>query len=251
MESVEKHNTLGVIRLEEAGVEEAEQTALEEPEQDDICPICRELLFQPVTSSCQPVPHTACYRCIMTWVPHTSTSAGVAHYRCPYCRSETFCSVDYYRQRTLRHKYPQSSSAKESEYLRGLQVAPFFLLFGDTPSHQHRLGCYLLCSLPSVTSAVHFQPWSRVQLGQVITRREYPYQVLVAEQKVSDMEISIQLTEGWEWDTPTAPSQTKVAGDPFYISNNKLSLWFALVPGSRISHSINSVRVKRVQERPS
>ena len=96
--------------------------------EDDLCPVCRLLLFQPVTTTCN---HTLCESCMAIWadvsvatqmqivevdeqpVPFNAVSGLEA--RCPMCRTHTSASVNAARVNELKDKYPTTHVERQAE----------------------------------------------------------------------------------------------------------------------------------------
>jgi hypothetical protein len=101
----------------------------EEIADDDLCPVCRLLLCNPVQTGCR---HTLCKSCMATWAdvsatkpltivsideqPHDDLDAVTGlEARCPMCRTQTIASLDEERIATLRSNYPIVYSEREAE----------------------------------------------------------------------------------------------------------------------------------------
>ena len=97
---------------------------------DDLCAICHELLYKPVTTTrCQ---HTMCESCMTLWaeisINQQMTVVGLddqamtlhptdIEIRCPMCRTPSTSASDERREALLRAQYPQSYA------LRGVEEA--------------------------------------------------------------------------------------------------------------------------------
>ena len=95
---------------------------------DDLCPVCQLLLYQPVTTHCN---HTLCEFCMATWadvsvtaqmqivdvdeevVPFNPVSGLEA--RCPMCRTQTTAALDHARALNLTKKYPYTYTERKDE----------------------------------------------------------------------------------------------------------------------------------------
>lgn len=102
-------------------------------DEDDNCPICQLLLYDPVcTTLCG---HALCGFCMATWasvsldaissanvpivdvddVDTGTTTRQTPETKCPMCRTLTSTSPDPSREAALRTKYPQAYTAREAE----------------------------------------------------------------------------------------------------------------------------------------
>ncbi|KAK0642422.1 hypothetical protein DIS24_g9070, partial [Lasiodiplodia hormozganensis] len=121
------------------------QTAAEtEPptiDDDDLCPICHLLLYQPVLTTCN---HALCRSCMSRWADISTTSGQMTivplsdavpppepdaaadvladEARCPMCRTPTRAVRDARREEVLRARYPRRWGEREREE-RGEGVA--------------------------------------------------------------------------------------------------------------------------------
>ncbi|KAH8664560.1 hypothetical protein BX600DRAFT_512579 [Xylariales sp. PMI_506] len=107
---------------------EPEEPEEEDVDEDDLCPICRLLLHNPVTTECN---HTLCRFCMATWasvslaapmtivdvdeepVPFDAVSDLEA--RCPMCRTMTRTSANPERAARLARSYPRTYAEREAE----------------------------------------------------------------------------------------------------------------------------------------
>ncbi|KAK3628937.1 hypothetical protein LTR22_022130 [Elasticomyces elasticus] len=100
----------------------------EDIHEDDICPVCQLLLFNPVITACK---HVLCKSCMATWAdvslstpmiivsvdeePKDFDSATGLEAKCPMCRMQTSASLDEARHAVLRSKYPHSYIERQTE----------------------------------------------------------------------------------------------------------------------------------------
>lgn len=99
----------------------------EEIDEDDICPICQNLLYNPVITRCK---HTLCESCMAHWADVSITSQmtivgledeaaillpNEIETRCPMCRSSTTASFDGSRASKLLSLYPKTYRDRETE----------------------------------------------------------------------------------------------------------------------------------------
>ena len=92
----------------------------EDIHEDDVCPVCQLLLYDPVITECK---HTLCKSCMATWAevsisapmaivdvneePDVFDAATGLEARCPMCRTQTSASLDEARCAVLRERYPK------------------------------------------------------------------------------------------------------------------------------------------------
>lgn len=102
-------------------------TATAAVDEDDLCPICIQLLYRPVRTACN---HTTCEDCMAKWIDvcisSQMTGDGIEdqtlvllpdeiNTRCPMCRTSTTATFDGDRHITLRTLYPNIYIAREAE----------------------------------------------------------------------------------------------------------------------------------------
>ncbi|TID22861.1 Nicotinate phosphoribosyltransferase [Venturia nashicola] len=103
------------------------ETEEKEIEEDDLCPICQNLLYKPVITRCK---HTLCESCMAHWADVSITSQmtivgledeaaillpNEIETRCPMCRSSTAASIDGSRASKLSSQYPRTYQVREAE----------------------------------------------------------------------------------------------------------------------------------------
>ncbi|KAE9967544.1 hypothetical protein BLS_006318 [Venturia inaequalis] len=99
----------------------------EEIDEDELCPICQNLLYKPVITRCK---HTLCESCMAHWadvsITPQMTVVGLQdeaamflpneiETRCPMCRSPTTASIDGSRASKLSCQYPMTYPVREAE----------------------------------------------------------------------------------------------------------------------------------------
>lgn len=108
------------------------------PPEDLVCPICKEVLEQPLQSSCQ---HLFCFKCVDAWVTHAGNSV-----KCPTCQepwsSATFCKVPRVILNILSALLVACSSCKQLVQLDRLQL------------HEKRCNEYVSDLLPKTLAEV-------------------------------------------------------------------------------------------------
>ena len=97
-------------------------------EDDDLCPVCRLLLYRPVTTTCR---HTLCESCMAHWADVSVSSqmtivnvneqatdfdaVSELEARCPMCRTQTNASLNNALIASLKDKYPTAYAERENE----------------------------------------------------------------------------------------------------------------------------------------
>ncbi|QDS68999.1 hypothetical protein FKW77_009403 [Venturia effusa] len=122
----------------------------EEIDEDDVCPICQNLLYNPVITRCN---HTLCESCMAHWADASITSqmtiVGLEdeapillpheiETRCPMCRSSTTASVDGSRASKLASQYPSTYHARKADEQmidESQAVETLTLYIGNTHNH--------------------------------------------------------------------------------------------------------------------
>ncbi|KAK4950363.1 hypothetical protein LTR10_011344 [Elasticomyces elasticus] len=100
----------------------------EDIHEDDVCPVCQLLLFNPVITACK---HVLCKSCMATWAdvslstpmtivsvdeePKDFDSATGLEARCPMCRAQTSASLDEARHAALQSNYPRTYIERQTE----------------------------------------------------------------------------------------------------------------------------------------
>lgn len=106
---------------------ETENHQPEEVDEDDICPICHLLFYEPVVTICK---HVLCKSCMMHWIDASVTSqmtilsldddtnadsGKILSAKCPMCRTPTTAALNTKLHRSLRSKYPRLYSVREAD----------------------------------------------------------------------------------------------------------------------------------------
>lgn len=155
---------------------EAEEESLDE---DDTCPICRLLLHNPVTTTCN---HTLCTSCMAHWadvslqqqmtivdvdeepVPFNAVSELEA--RCPMCRTQTIAKPDAARAEALKAKYPALWAEREVEEagegeMGGVQTLTVYVgnrhkMVESEDANQHEWAFFVKLSRTDIVEEVQF-----------------------------------------------------------------------------------------------
>ncbi|KAK6512208.1 hypothetical protein TWF481_001099 [Arthrobotrys musiformis] len=112
------------VNIDPAGEE------VEVEDDDDLCPICRQLLHRPVVTECS---HTLCELCMTEWADVSVTSqmtvvplaerpedfvAANIQAKCPMCRTMTSAKRSSEVEERVRRKYPGVYERREEEAVR-------------------------------------------------------------------------------------------------------------------------------------
>ncbi|KAF7185481.1 YEATS domain-containing protein 2 [Pseudocercospora fuligena] len=103
-------------------------TPEEEVDDDGLCPVCRLLLYRPVTTRCN---HTLCESCMAHWAdvsvmtqmqivdvdsePVAFDAVSGLEAKCPMCRTQTTASLNPTLADSLKAKYPQTWAERHLE----------------------------------------------------------------------------------------------------------------------------------------
>lgn len=95
---------------------------------EDLCPVCHQLLYRPVTTKCN---HTLCESCMAHWADVSVTSSGMTivsldeepstfnandiEARCPMCRTLTTASLNPDMIARFEAQYPKLYREREAE----------------------------------------------------------------------------------------------------------------------------------------
>lgn len=102
--------------------------AVEEVHEDDACPVCKLLLYNPIITRCG---HTLCKSCMAQWADVSLSAPMIIvsvdeeardfdaatgiEAKCPMCRTQTSASLDEDRGAALRSKYSSSYAERQLE----------------------------------------------------------------------------------------------------------------------------------------
>ena len=129
---------------------DSEDSLEEEIDEDDLCAICRLLLYRPVKTRCN---HTLCESCMAHWADVSITTQVTTvsleevpllllpddiETKCPMCRTSTTASLDGIRAAELQSRYPDTYKVREEEErtlsqdASGASVETLTLYIGNT-----------------------------------------------------------------------------------------------------------------------
>ncbi|KAK8074175.1 hypothetical protein PG994_005074 [Apiospora phragmitis] len=194
----------------------------EEVHEDDFCPICRLLLYDPVVTACH---HMLCKFCMATWAsvslaqpmvpvdvdeePVEFDPVADLQARCPMCRTLTTALPSPARQDELRAKYPNTYANRETEVLSesrgggvedGKSVQTITVYIGNR--HQDVVapgaGGPLLGDMHDWTFFVHIYLHPLAPRNYVIRQRA-PYQISRRSWGPFVVTAEVILKDGYSW----------------------------------------------------
>ncbi|KAK4506567.1 hypothetical protein PRZ48_000299 [Zasmidium cellare] len=190
-------------------------------EEDDLCPICRLLLYNPVTTSCN---HTLCASCMAHWadvslsqqmtivdvdeepVPFNPVSELEA--RCPMCRTQTTATTDAVRTEALKAKYPALWAERETEEegegeMGGIQTLTVYVgnrhkMVESEDANQHEWAFFVKPSRTDIVEEVQFLLHPTFRPNRVIRQRA-PYEIRRLGWGVFTLVAYVILKAGYSW----------------------------------------------------
>ena len=203
-----------------SGLTDEEETI----DEDDLCAICRLLLYSPVTTRCN---HTLCSSCMAQWadvsisMPHMAIvsvdeepqnfdAATGLEARCPMCRTLTTASADTRRERELKSKYPMAYAEREAEESAdvesGENVQTITVYIGNKhevvpPAEDHNTHLWTFMVKPSRTDIIeevhlHLHPTFR---QRHIVRTRSPFAVQRQGWGTFSVLADVILKAGYSW----------------------------------------------------
>ncbi|RYP91925.1 hypothetical protein DL770_001985 [Monosporascus sp. CRB-9-2] len=194
--------------------------------EDDICPICQLLLYNPVTTTCK---HTLCRFCMATWASISLTEpmaivdvdeepvafdpVSELQARCPMCRTLASASLNVSRAEELKKKYPRTWAAREADGERDLvdgeDIQTVTVYIGnrhewvaprpdDRAQNQHRWTFFVKSSRTDIIEEVHIFLHPTFRPSRVVCQRR-PYQITRLGWGVFVITASVILKAGYSW----------------------------------------------------
>lgn len=195
---------------------------------NDVCPICRQLLYRPTkTTVCG---HAACLACILTWIATSKPEPRPldASFRisfeteiddiclgCPVCRTETTVAIDEAQASLLESAYPNlyNERAIEDRDAEQLMIIQFGNIHKNVPPsispytgipRTHHWNFFLKSSHTHLIHSVDLILHETFQNRRFVTLREPPFTKSSLGWGYFRIAAFITLREGWEWDSPDA-----------------------------------------------
>jgi len=200
----------------------------EDVDEDDLCPICQLLLYDPVTTTCK---HTMCNFCMVTWAA-TTLAAPVTivdvdeepvpfdpiadvEARCPMCRTLTSAVPDEARKSDLALKYPYTTSERQAEAEseqtgesgEGIQTMTVYIgnrhtqvppQDGHLERNQHEWTFFVKPSRTDIVEEVHIFLHPTFRQNHIVRTRP-PYQISRLGWGYFTITASVILKAGYQW----------------------------------------------------
>lgn len=191
---------------------------------NDICPICRQLLYRPAKyTACR---HEACSACLSTWLAvsgpeprlldasfRLSTEPGLdaISFGCPVCRTATTIAIDEARSSQLESRYPTMYQERAMQDDEPNQV--MIIQLGNThrevpPSpgmaRTHHWTFFLNSSHTDLIDSVDTISAGASSNYYFISLRGPPFTRSFLRSSPSYFTAFITLRDGWEWESPDA-----------------------------------------------
>lgn len=195
---------------------------------EDICPICRQLLHRPATTTA--CGHVACYACLLTWIATSKSEPQPlsASFRispepeidtislgCPVCRTETTIALDETRRSQLESKYTRLCQGRDMEDTETDQL--MVIQLGNThknvpPSispysgmtRTHHWTFFLKSSHTDLIESVDLILHETFRNHRFVTLRKPPFTKSSLGWGYFRFTAFITLRDGWEWVSPDA-----------------------------------------------
>jgi hypothetical protein len=198
---------------------------LENIHEDDLCPICQLLLYDPVTTACN---HTLCNVCMVTWVsismaapmvvvdvdeePVPFDAVSKLEAGCPMCRTTTTTSSNAQRAAELKGKYPHTWAEREAEDQcegceDGVQTMTVYIgnrhrkvppRKDDPAQNEHEWTFFVKPSPMDIVREVHVLLDPTFRENHLILQRP-PYDVVRLGWDVFTVTASVVLKAGYSW----------------------------------------------------
>lgn len=199
----------------------------EDVSEDDTCPICRLLLHEPVTTTCN---HVLCKFCMAQWAsvslatpmtivdvdeePAEFDAVSELEARCPMCRTMTTAASNPTLAQKLRARYPltyaerDSEAQAESEGLGGDAIQTLTVYIGnrhtrvppveDSPHNEHEWTFFVRPSRTDIIEEVHIFLHPTFRQNRVVRQRP-PYQISRLGWGTFTITASVVLKAGYSW----------------------------------------------------
>ncbi|KAI0167574.1 hypothetical protein BJ166DRAFT_520245 [Pestalotiopsis sp. NC0098] len=198
----------------------------EEVDEDDTCPVCRLLLYEPVTTTCN---HTLCKFCMAQWAsvslaapmtivdvdeePVEFDAVSELEARCPMCRTMTTAAPDPARARALASRYPQTYGEREAEARADADdsagaIHTLTVYIGNrharvppspgAPHNEHEWTFFVRPSRTDIIEEVHMFLHPTFRQSRVVRQRP-PYQISRTGWGVFNITASVVLKAGYSW----------------------------------------------------
>ncbi|KAK6526909.1 hypothetical protein TWF281_010105 [Arthrobotrys megalospora] len=204
----------------------AEELSPSEPdiEDDDLCPICRQLLHRPVVTECS---HTLCELCMAEWADVSVTSqmtivplneqpenfvASNLQAKCPMCRTLTSAQRSVEVEDRVKRRYPDVYKQREEEAVsdgagQDFSVETLTIYIGNTveppenPDDENALfnwNFFVNVSDTSVINEVEILLHETFKIPRLV-RRQAPYSVRRLGWGTFIIRANVVLKSGYSW----------------------------------------------------
>ncbi|EME46747.1 hypothetical protein DOTSEDRAFT_70667 [Dothistroma septosporum NZE10] len=190
-------------------------------DEDDLCPICQQLLHQPVKTICN---HTMCKSCMAHWADISVTTqmiivdvdeepaafdavAGLEA-KCPMCRQQTSARLDSTRQGQLNTAYPRTSSTRRIEEEKDAhedEIQTMTIYIGNKhqqveaiDANEHDWTFFVRPSRPEMIEEVHIDLHPTFRPPRIIRGRP-PYDVRRTGWGSFTITANVILKAGYSW----------------------------------------------------
>lgn len=196
---------------------------LESISDDDLCPVCQLLLYEPVKTGCN---HVLCKSCMATWAEVSVSSQMIIvpvdegskdfdaatglEAKCPMCRTQTRASIDETREAQLRTRCPRAYASRAVEEAQANDqgnVQGITLNIGNTHAletpaegspNTHRWTFFIRPSLPNIVEEVQIFLHPTFRPNRVIRARP-PYSISRIGCRYFTINAAIILRAGYSW----------------------------------------------------
>ncbi|KAG6364810.1 hypothetical protein INS49_006414 [Diaporthe citri] len=236
-----------------------------ECDDNDLCPICRQLLYHPATTTA--CGHAACHTCLLTWIATSKSEPqpldgsfrissepeidGIS-FGCPLCRTETTVVLDEARSSQLESTYPilyqeRAMQNTETDQLMIIQlgnthknVPPSISPYSGM-TRTHHWTFFLKSSHTDLIDSVDLILHETFRNHRFVTLREPPFTKSSLGWGYFRFTAYITLHDGWEWVSPDAMnSASRPRG-----RKNRLPVEWILEFGGSGSQSLTTVPIRR------
>jgi hypothetical protein len=199
----------------------------EEVGEDDLCPICRLLLHEPVTTTCN---HTLCKFCMAQWAsvslaapmtivdvdeePVEFDAVSELEARCPMCRTMTTATANPTLAQEIKSKYPLTHGEREAEAqaeahgLGGDAIHTITVYIGNrhtqvpgSPGSPHNIHDWTFFVKPTrneIIEEVHIFLHPTFRQNRIVKTRP-PYQISRVGWGTFGITASVVLKAGYSW----------------------------------------------------
>lgn len=221
-----RHNSRTPSKQEQENYSDHEASTSETIAEEDTCPVCRLLVYRPVTTECN---HTLCESCMATWadvsianqmqivdvdeepVPFNAVSGLEA--KCPMCRTQTTASLNRTLNNDLKRRYPEpylERQAEEGEVTLNSndgEIQTLTLYIGNRhheiephtgSANKHEWTFFVRPSRTDIVEEVHIHLHPTFRPSRIICTRQ-PYEVRRLGWGYFTIVASIMLKAGYSW----------------------------------------------------